>query len=131
MMKGWGEDGTFGDVRAHEHAARQRHRDQVLNLKTAIAIADGVLALENQPGYQSLRKALDDMLEHRVNSLLTAKTDREAAQLQGACVELRSILSLVRHTKENRDRLAKELEIVENEFRELEKTFKPVPGEPR
>jgi hypothetical protein len=129
-MEQW-DDEVFGDVRKYEDQVRRIHAEKVQTLRTAIALADGIIALENQPGYVHLRKALEDMLAHRTERLMLAKSDRDTAVAQGACLELRSILSLVRSTKENRERLAKELEIEETSYRELESTFKPVPGEQR
>lgn len=122
-MKEW----TFPDIREQERLAREQHAAFCANLRAAISIADGLLQIQTSGGYKHLQQAFEDMLKHRTSALLSAREDREAAVLQGRCAELRAILALVVSTQENKQALARSLKDAEDSFRELERTFKPLP----
>ena len=124
-MKDWGQ---WEDVREQERQARDAHAALITNIRVAISIADGLLQITTSGGYKHLQTAFEDMLKHRTTELLSARDDRSATLLQGRCQELKAILSLVTATKENRQVLARTLEEEENRFRDLERSFKPLPA---
>lgn len=124
-VKDWA--GSFEDVREQERRIREEHANYLANMRAAIGLCDGILALENSAGFRQFQATLEDMLRHRTTELLSAREDRPAAVMQGRCQELRAILSLVTSTRSNREALATALKEAEDRFREIEATFKPTP----
>jgi hypothetical protein len=125
----WG--GGFEDVREIEQRVRRKHAEEVANLKQTIALVDGILQLETSSGFKQFTQTLRDMLDARTTDLLSAREDREAAVLQGRCQELRVILFLMVNAHSRRQALANQVAGLEDAFRELERSFKPIPqGQP-
>lgn len=120
----WAGSG-FEDVREVEAKARQDHADYCKGLKQAIALCDGLLQLESSGGFRAFHETLSDMLLHRTAELLSARDDRAAAMLQGRCLELKQILTLMRETRTHREALANALTTKEHQWVDIERGFKP------
>jgi hypothetical protein len=119
--------GGFEDVRVTERRAREEHAAHMANLRSAIALADGILVLENAAGFRQFVATLEDCLRHRTSELLSARDDRTTAVLQGRCQELRAILALMASTRANREALAIAMKEAEDRLRETERSLKPQP----
>ena len=120
-------DNPFQDVREQEHDAREQHVRYQHGIRMAMDLADGLLQLETHAGWKHLQKTFTDLLEFRTRALLSAREDRAAAVLQGQCMELKSILTMMANARGNRDALAQAAAEEEDRFRDLESTFKPQP----
>jgi hypothetical protein len=120
-----GADHPFQDVREQEAEAREQHARYQEGIRIAIALADGLLQLEATAGWKHLQKTFTDLLEFRTRALLSARDDRSAAVLQGQCMELKSVLSMMANARGNRDALAHAAKEEEDRFLDLERSFKP------
>lgn len=118
-------DDLFRDVREVEREARQAHEATIGNIKTAIAVADALLSMGSGQAYSALHKSISDMRDWRTRELLSVRTDREAAVLQGRCLELEGMLSLLKNASANREALALALQNEETSFSEASKHFRP------
>lgn len=126
------DDDVFGDVRQHEAEQLRQAIAQRDMLKAALAAADGVASMQSSSSFQTYQEALRTMLQQRTSALLSVREDREAAVLQGRCLELRAILDLITQSQANRPLLAIDLSRAEDRIRELErKTNNQPPGEKR
>jgi hypothetical protein len=118
-------DDIFKDVREVEREAREAHESRVGNITAAIAVADSLISIGSGQGYNALRKSIQDLLEWRTRELLSVRDDRAGAVLQGRCLELKGMLSLLENTRANRDTLALALQNEEDVFLEASKNFRP------
>ncbi len=125
-------DDVFGDVRLHEADQLRQAIERRDVLKAALAAADGVASMQSSSSFQTYQDALRVMLQQRTSALLSAREDREAAVLQGRCIELRTIIDLVSQSQANRPLLAIDLSRAEDRVRELERKINnQPPGEKR
>jgi len=120
-----GADHPFQDVREQEAEAREQHARYQQGIKLAVDLADGLLQLETSAGWKHLLRTFTDLLEFRTRALLSARDDRAAAVLQGQCLELKSILTMMSNARGNRDALAHAAKEEEDRFLDLERSFKP------
>lgn len=106
----------FWDIREQEKRVREALDNKIQSLKGAIQLADRIIAVQGQPGWEEFAKALEDCRVFRRQELeLSSGTDGELRILQGRCRELGAMMALVRHTEKNRDALAQQLKSLQDE----------------
>jgi len=99
----------FWDEKAQERSAVNRLDSEINNLKSAIGLAEKILALKGGPGWIEFVKAVEDCRAYRRQELSTG-TDAELRILQGRCRELGAIVSLMTQTEVNTQTLAGRLQ---------------------
>ena len=101
----------FWDEKAQERSAVNRLDSEINNLKSAIGLAEKILALKGGPGWIEFVKAVEDCRAYRRQELeLSTGTDAELRILQGRCHELGAIVSLMTQTEVNTQTLAGRLQ---------------------
>lgn len=92
-------------------------RSKLRDRKSAVAVADRLLALEGQAGYREFVTELERRRDARVHELVTTtSSDSYLRVLQGRCQELGALISLMRNLRENREALATEVSRLEDEL---------------
>lgn len=99
------------DVHAQEEEFRSKLDADIRDLERDIATAERALALRASPGWEPFLKAVRALLDSRMEEMILAKGDREAAVLQGRVRELRTILSLMQRTESNLSILRERLQV--------------------
>lgn len=106
----------FWDMEAQEKAAVGRIDTEINNLRSATTLAEKILSLKGNAGWQEFVKAIEDCRAHRRTELeLSTGTDAELRILQGRCRELGAIVSLMTQTEKNTEVLAARLQHLEQE----------------
>ena len=86
---------------------------RIRNAQSAIAVAQKIVALKFSPGWSSFEKAVEGLRESRRNELeMSMGRDSEMRIVQGRCLELGSVLALMRDTERNLQGLASNLEVL-------------------
>jgi len=100
----------FWDERARERAVVGRVDAEINNLQGAIGLAEKILALKGNAGWQDFVKALEDCRAYRRQELeLSNGSDAELRILQGRCRELGAIMSLLTQNEANTKTLVSRL----------------------
>lgn len=106
----------FWDAKAQERAVVTRLDTEIANLNSATALAEKILALKGNAGWQEFVKAIEDCRAHRrVELELSTGTDAELRILQGRCRELGAIVSLMTQTEKNTEALVARRKALEEE----------------
>lgn len=105
----------FWNAPAHEKAIKHQIDVDSLNLRSAMALAEKMMALKASPGWEPFVKTIEDCRSYRQQELVMATTDTEMRILQGRCKELSAIISLMKHTEQNMKVLADRLEGIQEQ----------------
>lgn len=107
---------SFWDEKAQERIIVQKIDAEINNLRGAVGLAEKILALKGNAGWQEFVKAVEDCRVYRRQELeLSSGTDAELRILQGRCRELGAIVSLMTQTETNTAVLATRLKGLEGE----------------
>lgn len=107
---------SFWDEKAQERLAIKQMDARINNLRGAIGLAEKILALKGNAGWQQFVKALEDCRAYRRQELeLSEGTDAELRILQGRCRELGAVMSLLTQTETNTKTLVDRLQSLELE----------------
>lgn len=107
---------SFWDEKAQERAVVNRLDAEINNLRSATTLAEKILALKGNAGWQEFVKAIEGCRAHRrVELELSSGSDAELRILQGRCRELGAILSLMTQTEQNTEVLSVRLHGLEEE----------------
>ena len=107
---------SFWDEKAQERIVVQKLDSEINNLRGAVGLAEKILALKGNAGWQEFVKAIEDYRAFRRQELeLCAGTDAELRILQGRCRELGAIVSLMTQTETNTEVLATRLKGLQEE----------------
>src|SRR5262249_22148363 len=117
----------FPPVHLQEQAQIQRLEEIVATHKRAIRLADSLIAMSGTDGYKTFVGAVDEIKQANYAKLMSAKTDRDASLLIGACRSLEDILVLMTSTQNNRARLAATLAQTEDHLSKLRNPAKREP----
>lgn len=106
----------FWDATAQERAVVDSIDAQINNIRGATTLAEKILALKGNAGWQEFVKAVEDCRAFRRQELeLSSAGDAELRILQGRCRELGAILSLMTQTEKNTEALSARLQDLEKE----------------
>jgi len=102
--------------KAGEEIARRSLEAQINNIGGAVKLAERILALKGNAGWQEFVKAIEDCRAYRRQELeLSSGTDAELHVLQGRCRELGAILTLMTQTETNTKALTDRLQDLHKE----------------
>ena len=114
---------SFWDAKAQERAVVQRIDAEINNLHGAVALAEKILVLKGNAGWQDFVKAIEDCRAYRRQELeLSQGSDADLRILQGRCRELGSIMSLLTQTEINAQTLVSRLKGLQIERETFVKT---------
>lgn len=120
-------EAAFRDVREEEREVLEAADRRIATLKTAIAMAEGVLQMATSVGFKQFVQALHDMRQTRMRELFSARNDREANILTGRVLEIEAVINVVDRTNSTRESLARELVGAEDAKRLIERRIPPAP----
>lgn len=93
---------------------------RIEQLERAQALAERVMTLRNQPGYQEFLKVIEDLHEATLNELVAVAVDTASLQvLQGKVQAYKNILNVMKNTENARDTLAVQLKAAQDEVEHM------------
>lgn len=102
-----------------EKAILDSKQARVDQIQRAIGLAEAVLRLRNQPGFQEFVKIIEDLHQASINSLDGCKTSDDLWQVKGSIRAYKNILNVMRDAENTNKTLAGQLEAAQDEIRSV------------
>jgi bacterioferritin (cytochrome b1) len=114
------KSGIWAPMKKQEQDFLRPRMARIDQLERAQALAERVMTLRNQPGYQEFLKVIEDLHEAALNELVGTTADTASLQvLQGKVQAFRNILSVMKNTENARDTLAVQLKAAQDEVEHM------------
>jgi len=107
---------NFDKIGDQEKAMLAAKRSRIDQLERATAMAEAVLRLRNQTGFQEFVKAVEDLHKHALNMLTTAETSGELWEVKGQLKALKNILNVMRDSENAHRTIAGQLKVAQDEI---------------
>lgn len=107
---------NFDNIADQEKAMLAAKRGRIDQLERASALAQAVLRLKNQAGFQEFLKTIEDLHQHALNSMDGCKTTEALWELKGQLKSLKNILKVMRNTENAHQTLAGQLKAAQDEI---------------
>lgn len=102
------------DIKAQESDHIKRIDDDLVTLRAAYERVNRLVGIEADPRFVEFTKIVQEDRDRAMQTLLSAKEDREAAIMQGRVLGFDSVLSRLTKTAKHRLALAQRIQELEN-----------------
>jgi len=104
----------FWDVNVQEERIRKDLDTRIASAESAMLLAGRVSSIQSHPGFQSFLRAIEDLRTSRVRELVCCDKD-SFARIQGGIRELDNVLTVLKKAKESEEKLAKNLQKLQDQ----------------
>ena len=107
---------NFDNIAEQEKELLSAKRGRIDQLERAGALAEAVLRLRNQTGFQEFVKVIEDLHQAALNMMDGCRTTEALWELKGQIKSLKNILKVMRNTENAHKTIAGQLKAAQDEI---------------